>query len=112
MNEVGRPRSSFGRLKNGLIFGAGGPLVDALILKHGFTNLRKTGVLLSATAHDGTQCLFGIMPLFSQTTAAKRKTAVSALKKARGKRADKRAFVVHRTASGWELALVGKKTLK
>lgn len=91
---------------------AGGPLIDSLIAKHGFTNLRKTGVLLSATAHDGTQCLFGIMPMFSQTEASKRKSAVSALKNARGKRADKRAFVVHRTASGWELALVGKKSSK
>jgi len=50
--------------------------------------------------------------MFSQIPASKRKSAVSALKNARGKKADKRAFVVHRTASGWELALVGKKISK
>jgi len=34
-------------------------------------------------AHDNTQCLFGIMPTFSRITDERRRTAVTALKKAR-----------------------------
>jgi hypothetical protein len=38
-----------------------GPLIDELIHKNGFANLRRKGVLLAATAPDKTDCLFGAL---------------------------------------------------
>ena len=97
-----------------------------LTLHRQFYRIEKTGNLLTAKgttrlsfailkftipqAHDQTQCIFGIMPSFSRVTNDKRRTAVAALKKARSPRGGQRAFVIHRTSKGWELALVGKRT--